>query len=376
MRILMQSRTTLFSAPGGDTIQILKTKEYLEKLGLQCSISLDIEADLRGYDVVHLFNLMRPQEVYLQALNAKQQGKPLALSTIYGLYTEYERRARPLLARILTNLLSPWQIEHLKVFARAITAREYHKGTQFVLRYGYKTLSRKILDLCDIVLPNSHSEMRRIEQNFGIANIPFAVVPNAVDYKLFDVDRFANSKEQPFSNHKNCVLCVAQIAGRKNQLNLIKAVHGAPYKLVLVGRPSPHHKQYARKVQQEAPPNVRLIGQIEHDLLPAIYYQAKVHVLPSWMESPGLASLEAGAMNCNLVVTTRGDTEEYFGDRVYYCEPDSIESIRSAIDKAWEEPVNPGLRQHILGNFTWEKAARNTLAAYQDILPMCKSAHT
>ena len=31
----MQSRKNLFSSPGGDTIQILKTKEYIEKLRIK-----------------------------------------------------------------------------------------------------------------------------------------------------------------------------------------------------------------------------------------------------------------------------------------------------------------------------------------------------
>ena len=92
MKVLFQSRKTLFSAPGGDTTQLLKTKEYLEKLGIEVDISLELEPDLREYDIIHVFNLMRPQDLFLQVRNAKRQGKKIALSTIYGPYTEYEKK--------------------------------------------------------------------------------------------------------------------------------------------------------------------------------------------------------------------------------------------------------------------------------------------
>ena len=366
MRVLMQSRVTLFSVPGGDTIQILKTKEYLERLGVRCDISLDLEPKLEGYDLVHLFNLMRPQEVYLQALNAKRQGKPVVLSPIYVLYTEYERNARPFPYRLLARLLTPSQIEYLKVLGRAVKNREHHKGTRAVLRYGYSRLLKKILEMADHLLPNSDSELKRISQDFDISGKPFTVVPNAADPALFDPAKIKVSGK--WDHLKNCVLCVARIEGRKNQLNLVRAVKDAPYKLALVGEPAPNHRRYAEKVRRESSANVYFVGKVPHEELPELYYRAKVHVLPSWMETTGLSSLEAGLMGCNLVITDKGDTREYFGDYAYYCEPDSVESIRAAIDRAWHDPVNPALRQHILQNFTWEKAAEVTLEACRKVL--------
>ena len=75
MKVLFQTRTNLFEAPGGDMVQMLKTKEFLEKLGIKVDISLELEPDLTGYDLVHLFNLMEPQDIYIQMLNAKKQNQ-------------------------------------------------------------------------------------------------------------------------------------------------------------------------------------------------------------------------------------------------------------------------------------------------------------
>jgi glycosyltransferase involved in cell wall biosynthesis len=82
------------------------------------------------------------------------------------------------------------------------------------------------------------------------------------------------------------------------------------------------------------------------------------------METPGLSSLEAAAMGCNIVVTKKGDTEDYFEDYAFYCEPDDVASIKNAIDLAYNSPVNPRLKQKILENYTWEKTAEETIKGY------------
>ena len=366
MKVLMQSRVSLFKVPGGDTIQILKTKEYLEKLGIEVDISIELQPNLKEYDLVHFFNLIRPQELYLQAKSAKKQGKKVILSPIYGLYTEYDRRGREGFAKFLANLLSSGQIECLKVLVRAIKNREFHRGTLIFLTTGYRRLQKKILDLADFLLPNSQSEMNRIVKDFELDNFPYLVVPNAVDRDLFrDNGTKINKESEKF---KDCVLCVARIEGRKNQLNVVRAMRNLPYKLVLVGGIAPNHKRYFIQIKKNATKNIYILGRVDHHLLPQFYALAKVHVLASWMETPGLSSLEAGIMGCNLVIINRGDTKEYFGDYAYYCEPDSIDSIRQAITKAYEDPVNPELKKRILNNFTWEKTAEKTLEAYKRLL--------
>ena len=366
MKVLMQSRVSLFKVPGGDTIQILKTKEYLEKLEIKVDISTELEPDLKGYDIIHLFNLIRPQEIYLQAKNAKSQGEKVVLSPIYVLYTEYDRKGREGLARFLANLLELDQIEYLKVLARAIKNKEFHRGTLTLLMKGYQRLQKKILNLIDLLLPNSQSEMNKIIKDLALKNFPYLVVPNAVDKNLFkDKDIKINKELEKF---KNCVLCVARIEGRKNQLNVVRALRNLPYKLVLIGGIAPNHKRYFVQIKRDATKNIYILGRVDHHLLPQFYTLAKVHVLASWMETTGLSSLEAGIMGCNLVITDKGDTEEYFGNYAYYCEPDSVDSIRQAIIKAYESPINPELREHILENFTWEKTAEKTLEAYKKVL--------
>jgi glycosyltransferase involved in cell wall biosynthesis len=240
--------------------------------------------------------------------------------------------------------------------------REIHKGLFNVVTRGfYNVLLDAVRDV-DVFLPNSESEMQRVKEDFKLNAPKYVVVPNGIDLELFVYDKVQVPPE--LEEIKGCILSVARIEGRKCQLELIKAVKGLPYKHVLIGKPAPNHKKYFNLVMEEAQKleNVIYLGHVEHDLLPKYYKAAKVHALVSWMETPRLSSLEAAAMKCNIVVTRKGDTYDYFGDYAYYCEPDDIDSIRSALIKACEEPFNEKLYELVVNNYTRGAAAKKTIA--------------
>lgn len=365
MKVLFQSRKTLFTAPGGDTTQILKTKEYLEKLGVSVDISLELTPDVSDYDIVHVFNLMRPQELYLQVKNAKKYGKKVALSTIYGPYEEYEKKARGGILQVMNNMLSITQIEYLKVIARAVLNFEFSKGTCVYLLNGHKRLQRKIIKMVDVFLPNSDSEMLRVAKDFNLSSYNYIAVANAVDVNKFNYDNISIDPE--LEKYKDCVLCVSRIEGRKNQLNIIRACNELPYKFVYIGKAGANFQKYFEQCKKEANSNTYFLGQIEHEKLPQFYKLAKVHILASWMETPGLSSLEAGVMRTNIVVTKKGDTEDYFKDMAFYCEPDDLPSIKKAVKQAYETPFKENLLKRILDNYTWEDTARQTLDGYKSV---------
>jgi glycosyltransferase involved in cell wall biosynthesis len=364
MKVLFQSRTNLYSAPGGDLVQMLKTKEFLEKKGVIIDISLQFDENLQNYDIVHVFNLMEPQEIYLYVENAKKQNKPVALSTIYGLYTEFERKARGGLFQMVANVLSPYQIGYIKTFVRHYKEKRMHKGVHLMLRKGYYGLMKEIANNTDVFLPNSESEMHRVAHEFKLKDYNYVNVSNAVDISIFD-KKHEENKQNPFEKYSGCVLCAARIEGRKSTLNLIRAIKKTPYQLVLVGKESHNQKSYIDAVHNEANEQVHFLGILPHDQLADLYAVAKVHALVSWMETPGLSSLEAAVMDCNLVITRKGDTYDYFADDAFYCEPDDVDSIKDAIIKAYDAPLNQNLKQRILDNYTWENTANQTFDAYQ-----------
>ena len=363
LRILFSSRSTLFLGPGGDTIQIIKTAEELRKLGCNVQVSTDADPPLNGVDLLHIFNVTRPQALLL-ARKAHRLRIPVALSPIYVDYREVDQIAQGTLQRLLFRIFPGSTSEYLKVAGRAVLNGEINRGTLVVLRNGFRRAQRELIELSSILLPNSESEMRRIQSDFPEARLrDYAVVPNAVDHRLFDPERTV-----PLDNFKDCVLSVGRIERRKCQLELVRALRGTGLQLVLLGKPGPNHLAYFEQVKREADNNVTFIGHIDHHDLPGYYAACKVHALVSWMETTGLSSLEAGVMGTNLVITDKGDTRDYFGDLAHYCSPHSVDSIRQAVLNAHRAPRTEVLRQRILRHFTWNETARCTLAAYSSLL--------
>jgi glycosyltransferase involved in cell wall biosynthesis len=365
--VLFQARINLFSAPGGDTIQITKTMEYLRKLGIVCDLNTSILTNFtyKQYDIVHLFNFTRIQETYWFARSAKCAGKRVVLSTIYWDNTEVERLADLGLRSLINRYLSIGQIEYLKGLGRFIIQREANRATLNLLLRGFSSLQEDTLQYIDYYLPNAEIEMEMFRRKFEKGNIlPYLVIPNGVD-----VSADASScHKQRFEQFKDCILCVGRIDGRKNQLNLVRALKDVEVPVVFVGQPAPNHRSYMNKIKKEARRGMHFLGWVGHEYLVDLYKNAKVHVCPSWYETPGLASLEAGAAGCNIVVTNKGSTQEYFGSYAYYCEPDSVSSIRDAVLKAYYAPKDERLKDIILRNYTWEKAAKKTAIAYETVM--------
>jgi glycosyltransferase involved in cell wall biosynthesis len=375
MKILMQNRPTCFSIPGGDTIQMLKTKEYLEKMGLTVDISLEENPRVEDYDLVHVFNMqdIAVQYSYYQMLNVKRQGKPVALSPIYWNFDELEVWGKKIYEEIGLKSKS-WNLARRinSLLRKAFEIEIKGVGTLKGLLEGAKNVQKKDLIRCmqvscmflaDVLLPNAKRELDMLMCDFDIPLRNTYIVPNAAD------SVFLNCNGNDFvSKHglRDFVLCVGRIEITKNQLFLIRAMKGSSIPLVLIGRLT--DGLYLRECIREADKNVIFLNQISHEELASAYGAAKVHALPSWRETPGLVSLEAGLAGCNIVVTNRGSTEEYFGKLAYYCEPDDVVSIRNAVLRAHAASRNKELVEHIFSNYTWKKAAEKTLEAYQSII--------
>lgn len=368
IKVLFQTRINIYYSPGGDLIQIENTQKYLQKLGVKVDFSTKLEPDLKEYDLVHLFNLMSPEDIYIQYKNAVKQCKKIVISTIYGLYTEFEKNARGGIFQFFSNYcFSPYQILTIKSLLRDLTKKKIHRGYFLMLYKGSYSLMKEIIEYSDMLLPNSEKEALRIQNEFNL-NIKnkYRVIPNSVNTTIFNDN--LSEKEDSFKEFKDCILCVARIEGRKSILNLMRAVKDLPYKLVFVGNFSQNQKKYVRKVKKEAGKNVFFLSSRSQQELKILYHRAKVHALVSWMETPGLSSLEAAVMNCNLVITKKGDTEEYFGNKAFYCEPNDVESIKNAIIEAYTAPINIELKEKILKHYTWEQTAQKTKNAYEEVL--------
>lgn len=352
MKAALITRSTLFTVPGGDTVQVEQTARELAALGVTAEIVLaGRPVDYRRYNLLHFFNLTRPAD-FLH--HARKSPKPFVVSPIFCDYSEYDRYQRKGIAR----MFSGDGIEYLKTTRRWLLGRDCLASKDYLWK-GQRESIIEILHKAAMLLPNSISEYRRISRAYFL-NGPHLIVPNGADTSLFTLDPQAKKDD-------NLVICAARIEGIKNQLNLIRALNNTRFKLVIIGSATPGQPGYYAECRRTAAGNVSFIDRLPQNELADWYRRAKVHVLPSWFETTGLSSVEAAAMGCNIVITSRGDTRDYFGDDAFYCEPGDAASILQAVEMASAAPPSYRLREKARMQYTWKQAALQTFKAYKTV---------
>lgn len=112
---------------------------------------------------------------------------------------------------------------------------------------------------------------------------------------------------------------------------------------------------------------VRLLGYVDDSHLSALFARCEAYVCASLSEGFGIPVLEAMLAGCPVVTSDGGALPEVGGDAVRYFDPLDPTGIADALDAALAEPekrdewVARGLAR--ASTFTWDAAARRTLAA-------------
>ncbi len=341
MRILFYVYPTAFQAPGGGEIQLLKTKEHLEELGISVKLFDPWKDKLKDYDILHTFGSVKDCLPVMEA--ARTAGIKNVLSTICWY-----------------SWKSAWH-----------TYPEFKPRAVSTLRHAAKTFlpfvpskRKRMMEISDLLLPNSQTEADQLKSFFGMPESKIITVPNGVD------SSFAEAMPENFVTEygfRDFVLCVGRIEPRKNQLNMVRALSGIQAPVVFIGDYVPHYKAYYDHCRKEAGKNIHFLGPLPHHTLPSAYAACKTFVLTSWLETPGLAALEAGLAGSNVVITTEGATREYFQDFALYARPENLAEIRAAVEKSLARPKTGLLREHVLKNYLWKNVAQKTLEGYQKI---------
>jgi glycosyltransferase involved in cell wall biosynthesis len=206
--------------------------------------------------------------------------------------------------------------------------------------------------LADVVVTNSNAESEALARILKLPPNLFMAVMNGVDARFADrhdpgLFRRTFGIEGPF------ILNVANIEKRKNQLNLVRALAGHDYPLVMIGQV--REPVYAKQVFAEGGDRLRYLGFLDHEspVLPSAYAACSAFVLPSTLETPGLAALEAAAVGAKIVVTRVGAPHEYFGAMCHYVDPADPADIARGMGAALEQGPATGLRAHVIKNFLW-----------------------
>ena len=118
--------------------------------------------------------------------------------------------------------------------------------------------------------------------------------------------------------------------------------------------------------------SVRFLGRIAEADLPALYGGALAFVFPSEIEGFGFPVLEAFACGAPTITSDTSCLPEVAGDAALLVPPRDVDAIAAAIARLGRDAeLRASLRARGLARaaqFTWERAARETLAVYERVL--------
>lgn len=366
MKIAFCNRPNYNSPLGGDAVQMLKTKEYLELLyGLNIEIITNEDYLNKSYDLIHVFNYATYQITERFINKALAIKIPIASSPIYWDYS-YSTTLTFFklfnLTRIDENTIN-FERKILKLLSLMT-------GRPDPLSNNFKKKIRFFIESSDIILPNSKEEFELL---LSFSNIKKNVSNKAhIVYNACEIKKsfFLNEKDffEKYKIPKGFVLQVGRIEYLKNQLNVLRSLEqNKEIPIVFVGKIS--QKDYFEKLEKigKKRGNVYFMGEIKHEDLTSFYKYAAIHILPSLRESPGLVNLEALSQNCPIVISDKRfmPIETYFKNQKYVVNPLNISEIKKTILLAFKERSIGNFNKH---DFSWQNAARQTYEGYKKII--------
>ena len=247
MKIIFQCRPNLYQLSGGDKIQILKTKEYLEKAGVEVRISITERPDLRGVDILHLFN---PSLLSIKPItDCRQKGIPVAISTIHWDMKEYYKS-------IFTI-----NKEYLKLKPQGYIPY-YLRNQAFAFFYNYWWYGKSMRNLKKYLSWEMRfCRIRTQRKNFLKNNLDFRVkkffiIPNGIDpYTTYSSSIFYRKYKM-----SDFILCAARLEYRKNQFHFLQSMMKNNLPIVFIG-----NNQFNRGIRRFVK-NLRILAEMFYSL--------------------------------------------------------------------------------------------------------------
>jgi glycosyltransferase involved in cell wall biosynthesis len=230
-----------------------------------------------------------------------------------------------------------------------------------------------------IVTVSKYSSEKTV-QFYDADKAKIRIVPNGVDLQRFKpVQGLESIKRQIGIDSKLCVLFVGRLIPRKGLPFLIEAAKHIVKEFketifVIVGDGPLKNHLLACLEEINLSGNFVFLGDVNENVLPALYNCADVFALPSIQEGQGIALLEAQATAKPVVAFDVGGVHEAMVDKEtgLLVKPDSRE-LADAILKllsSWSLREKMGVmgREFVSNNFSWDICAQRMLQVYREAL--------
>jgi glycosyltransferase involved in cell wall biosynthesis len=235
------------------------------------------------------------------------------------------------------------------------------------------------------IIAVSHRVKSDILRRYNVSPDKIEVIYHGISEKILQVKdnqtlhRIRNIYHLP----ESYLLFVGNIEPKKNieriiqAFQLLKRTTEIKQKLVVTGKKGWKYQSIFKLVNDlHLKDDIFFTGYVPEEDLSSIYSLADVFVFPSLYEGFGIPPLEAMACKVPVLVSNRGALPEVTGGVCLQVDPFNIEAMAKGIYRLLTEDA---LRKWQIAegekwvkNFTWDKAAAQTLRIYEKILNSSK----
>ena len=232
----------------------------------------------------------------------------------------------------------------------------------------------------DHILADSHATKSDLVSLLGVPSEKVTVVHLAADptFRLLpEVE--ARRVVAQYGLEPGYLLFVGTLEPRKNLPGLLQAYRlllnaqrTVPPLVVIGGKGWLYDEIFERVEALRLNEHVRFLHNVPDADLPGFCNAAGVLTIPSFYEGFGLPVLEALACGTPVVAAERASLPEVVGEAGILVNPDDAGDIAQALARALtDESLRSRMRELGLAQaarFTWERAARETLAVYRQVV--------
>ena len=251
------------------------------------------------------------------------------------------------------------------------------------LRLRSRLLFRHSARAADLLFTVSEYTRMELAKRYGVDRERIFTIPNGVDGERFYPGMQGSERVRALGLVPgDYLLSVGRLEPRKNHVGLLKAyalLPGPRPKLAIVGQRDFGYGAFLSALKTLALSNdVLLLEDIDDDLLPALYRNARLFVYPTFAEGFGIPVIEAMRSGVPVVTSRTTSLPEIAGDAALLVDPHSPADIRSAmLTLLRHAPGADRLRTAGLQrarHFEWHSAAENLAGQYRAFFSMDKES--
>lgn len=286
-----------------------------------------------------------------------------------------------------SNFLPLWRTGPMVVTVHDMTFFDFPKTLPRTRCLYWQAWTRRTLRVADAILTATEAARGDIVRHTNLDPDCITIVPHGTGRAFYvgrdDAGRAARAARLRASLPElpeRYVFFLGTLAGHKNVPRLIEAVArartlegGEGMHLVLAGKPGTDYAAVQETIRRCAGDAfVHELGYVEDALLPALYENARVHVLPSFTEGFGLPIIEAMAAGTPVVTSDRGAMAEVAGNAAELADPYDTEDLAQAIHRLWTDDALRAKRREAgiarAEAFSWDASARKTMEVFRRVV--------